>query len=283
MNTLGTILVSAAVAYVTMVGIYNFLPINYLTSDSTSKELGATITNIASSDKLSDSRAVINTNFTNLNNNKIEMSTTSVASITTLNSLTSATSLATLAALSTVGTIGTGVWQGTGIAAGFFGAEAVDGDDINSNYAGRSLTETSASPDTIGIDDEIYTYGISANMIATTTTSGIASTTEFFLSVQVPNASTITNFSCFTIGTTSTALGTSTIRASVSTDGISTGTDILYTTGTNCGSGHEIATTTFLTTAIGDNDWLHLYVGDASPTGSRPRTIYSSFTLTKDD
>jgi len=63
--------------------------------------VGATITTILATDKISDSRTTINDNFTNLNNNKIEMSTTSVDSITTLSGLVS------------VGTITTGTWTGT--------------------------------------------------------------------------------------------------------------------------------------------------------------------------
>lgn len=48
---------------------------------------GATITTIASTDKIKDSRATINTNFTNLNDGKIENSSSSIAAITTLSNL----------------------------------------------------------------------------------------------------------------------------------------------------------------------------------------------------
>jgi hypothetical protein len=74
--------------------------------------LGSTITNIAGGDIISSSRTTINTNFTNLNNGKIEVSTTTLPLITTLSGLTSATSL------STVGTIITGTWSATSIAVG---------------------------------------------------------------------------------------------------------------------------------------------------------------------
>lgn len=66
--------------------------------------LGATITTINASDLISNSRAVINTNFTNLNTDKIEVSTTSVGNITEL------------ANLATVGTITSGTWNATAIA-----------------------------------------------------------------------------------------------------------------------------------------------------------------------
>ena len=253
------------VTYLSFVSIYTYLPIKYLTTES-QRSLGATITTILATDKLSDSRSVINTNFANLNTDKMEISTTTLPLLTTLVNLT------------TIGTIGTGVWQGTAIATGFYAAESIDGDDINSNYAGRSLTETAGSPDTLGVDSEIFTYGFTAVLFATTTSEGISTTTEDFISLQIPVASTITNFYCY-----ADDAGTSTIRASVSIDGITSGTDILYSTGVDCGSGHEVSTSTFETTAIGANDWIHIWTDDAEPTGSRPRVIYTSFTATKND
>jgi len=85
--------------------IYNYItfdPIYLLTEND---NLGADITTINGSDKIKDSRAVINTNFTNLNNDKIETSTTSLPLIVTLSGLTTASSL------DTVGTITTGTWN----------------------------------------------------------------------------------------------------------------------------------------------------------------------------
>lgn len=46
---------------------------------------------------------------------------------------------------------------GTAIDAGEITAAAIDGDDINSNIAGRSITLTAASPDTLDADVELYT------------------------------------------------------------------------------------------------------------------------------
>ena len=43
------------------------------------------------------------------------------------------------------------------IEAGAYGAATIDGDDINSNLAGRSLTLTAAAPDTLDADAELYT------------------------------------------------------------------------------------------------------------------------------
>ena len=49
------------------------------------------------------------------------------------------------------------VLAGTSVDAGTYAAASIDGDDVNSNIAGRSLTLTGASPDTLDIDAEIYT------------------------------------------------------------------------------------------------------------------------------
>ena len=45
----------------------------------------------------------------------------------------------------------------TTVSAGDYAAASIDGDDINSNIAGRSLTLTGASPDTLDADAELYT------------------------------------------------------------------------------------------------------------------------------
>ena len=110
---LGIIGIPVIATVATIFGVYNYVPLSALEVFSIQGEpkLGVSITTIQGTDTLSSSRAVINTNFSNLNNGKIENSTTSVASITTLASLTSASSLAT------VGTITTGVWQGTPVGA----------------------------------------------------------------------------------------------------------------------------------------------------------------------
>jgi hypothetical protein len=144
--------------------------------------------------------------------------------------------------------------------------------------AARSLTTTTgAGTLQIDADAELYTYGLSGNIFATTTSSGISTTTENFLSVRVPIASTITNFNCYAFN------GTSTLKATVSSNPLTAGTNILYTTGTRCGHQQLTSTSTFSTTAVSAGDYIRIYVSDASPTGSRPTIIYPNFTLTKDD
>jgi hypothetical protein len=66
MNYLLTIVLSL----LTFVGAYKYLPMSYF--DSPSTNLGSTITTIAGTDTLSSSRSVINTNFANLNADKLE-------------------------------------------------------------------------------------------------------------------------------------------------------------------------------------------------------------------
>ena len=81
------------------------------------EDMGATVTTINATDRISDSRAVINTNFDNLNADKIETSTTTLPNITTLTGLT------------TVGTIGTGTWEGTAIDPAYGGTGSTTPED----------------------------------------------------------------------------------------------------------------------------------------------------------
>lgn len=235
--------------------------------------LGA-FTSLNSSDQLTNFPTTYNANL----NKTIEVGTTSVASITTL------------ANLVTIGTITGGTWQGATI------REVYGGTDQTSYSVGDLLYGTSGSNLSklpIGSNEQVLTasstgmpewitptdtYGIAANIIATSSVNGIATTTENFLSVRVPVASTITNFTCYAKNT-----GTSTIKATVASDPISAGTNILYITGTRCGSGHVTSTSTFLTTSISAGSYIRIYVSDAEPTGLRPVNLYPNFTLTKND
>lgn len=103
-------LFSAVIGLVTFVGAYNLLPLDWISFNQKEPNLGATITTILGSDTLSASRSVINTNFLNLNTDKIEATVTSLPNLTTANALSSASSLAT------VGTITSGTWNATDIA-----------------------------------------------------------------------------------------------------------------------------------------------------------------------
>lgn len=96
-----TAILSFLVAVLVAVGAYNLIPfdITPLGGDM----LGASVTTINGSDKIKDSRAVINSNFANLNADKLEIST--------FNATTSLPQITSLANLSTVGTITTGTWN----------------------------------------------------------------------------------------------------------------------------------------------------------------------------
>ena len=100
MKTIATIFISAITSVAAFYIVYNFVPQTIITLPR-HQTYGSTITTINGSDTISGSRATINTNFANLNADKIE------ATQTTLNSLTSATALAS------IGTITTGIWHGS--------------------------------------------------------------------------------------------------------------------------------------------------------------------------
>ena len=94
LNVLLNIGISIVLTLGTVFGVYKYLPLSALEPKPV---LGVSITNIAGTDTLSSSRSVINTNFSNLDNGKIENSTT------------------TLPLLTGIGTIVTGTWNATAI------------------------------------------------------------------------------------------------------------------------------------------------------------------------
>ncbi len=163
------------------------------------------------------------------------------------------------------------------VSSGEYAAASIDGDDINSNIAGRSLTLTSASPDTLDADVELYTESATANIHATSSNT-LATSTVVWLSKQFPQAATITRIDCYALDS-----GTSTIQAEIRSSAISAGSDILYQTGLNCGADEEIASTTLQNVAIAAQDWITIDLPDAEPTGSRPRVVFVSITWTWND
>ena len=97
MQTLFSIIASLVITTLTFIGAYKFLPLGTLEQ---SQLIGSSITTINANDTLSSSRSVINTNFSNLNSGKTEVSSSSIAAITSLLNLTSVGTLTT-GALST--------------------------------------------------------------------------------------------------------------------------------------------------------------------------------------
>lgn len=93
---IGFIFIASIVSIFWTLAVFKYAPLSWLETQA-KHALGSTITTILSTDRLSDSRAVINTNFSNLNTDKAETTAT------------------TLSSLSSIGTITTGVWNGTAI------------------------------------------------------------------------------------------------------------------------------------------------------------------------
>ena len=63
------LLLTALISVAATIASYNYLPLSFIEKfgPKIERPLGATITTIAATDTLRDSRAVINTNFSNLN------------------------------------------------------------------------------------------------------------------------------------------------------------------------------------------------------------------------
>ena len=116
-NILITIVTATITVFVVVFLTYNFVPLSWFLYLSLPQEklLGATLTTINASDKISSLPTTLNANFNALNTGTIQVGTTSVASITTLSGLTSAASLAT------IGTITTGTWNASTLTVSYGG------------------------------------------------------------------------------------------------------------------------------------------------------------------
>jgi hypothetical protein len=144
MRILQTTLISLAIFLLGGLVVYNFMP--YEISPLGDKLFGATITTIQGTDKIKDSRAIINTNFANLNTDKLEISdflaTTSLPQITTLSNLV------------TVGNITSGTWTSTdiGVAYGGTGASTLTASEVLLGNGTSAIQTVSA-----GSNDQILT------------------------------------------------------------------------------------------------------------------------------
>lgn len=76
------------VTLATLVGFYNYVPLDLVSFNVPETQFGSTITTILGSDTLSGSRSVINTNFSNLNTDKLENGSTASSLYITLASTT---------------------------------------------------------------------------------------------------------------------------------------------------------------------------------------------------
>jgi len=270
---IANIFISIAVGLVTIIAGYNYIPLSFLEKFAPQSEpiLGATITNIAATDTIRDSRAVINTNFTNLNTDKIEAATTSVGNITTLPNLVS------------IGTITTGVWNGTAITVTYGGTGSTtlasnrvllgNGTGIMRNVvdgsSGQFLTNQGVgiAPTwtTSSVDQALnYTWTGFHNFNAGATSTMATSTVSFHTPLLTVSSSTIGQLGMGYFNATSTSATSTiiyglnvgaTVRASAF-NGTSTATSTFgggFKLTTGCfetiggclGGGYETITTTF--------------------------------------
>lgn len=142
------------------------------------------------------------------------------------------------------------------IEAGAYGAATIDGDDINSNLAGRSLTLTAASPDTFDLDSEIFTKKISF-VVASSTMSTTTSVAQHSFATAI----TITEISC------STDTGSSTVQfdyRALATPNTA-GTNVMQSP-LECGASGTNSTSTLANPAIVADVPFNFQISDAQVT-----------------
>ena len=179
MNYLITLGISALMTLASAFGIYNYVPFGLFENQETS--LGSSITTIAGSDTLKNSRTTINDNFSALNNGKIENSTTSVAAITTLSNLvtTGVLSSSTYRGSKIQPAYGgTGTSSPTGLLWGdgsnlFSVASGTSGHFLQSNGASAPAFAAAQTDQTAGyVWSGTHTFGSVVNLNATTNATG---------------------------------------------------------------------------------------------------------------
>ena len=182
MNIVYIIAIALTITYVGILGAYNYMPVEPI--NLLDERLGATVTTIAASDTLKNSRTVINTNFGNLNTDKLEISTWIAT--------TSAPQLTTLANLITVNTITTGTWNADTltVAYGGTGSTSLSGYHILLGSSTNALDAVLG----LGTSGQFLTSG-GANTAPTWTTSAVSTTIDY-------NWTGIHTFATTTVATT---------------------------------------------------------------------------------
>lgn len=160
-------------------------------------------------------------------------------------------------------------WQELSVAAGNYAAASIDGDDINSNLAGRSLTLTSASPDTLDADAELYSF-FPEFVVASSTMS----TSTAVVSYKVGTAITLTEVSGWCHGGTTTIM----MDERAATTPKTAGTDILSS---GLAIGDYAVTTSFANAGIASGAYINLDI-DGYFTSS-PTKCFISIKGTLDD
>ena len=191
MNILLNISLTVLTALVTLVGAYNYIPLDSVTFSQPIQKFGSTITPILGSDTLSSSRSVNNTNLSNLNTDKIEAGNANV--FTALQIFGSAASTTQISSFN-------GAYFGSTATSTFnsVGDLLVVGSTTLQNFTSKVGTSTIFTATTVNTTNFASTNGTTTN--ATTTTLAIGS--QLVTAYQTPG---------FTYSTT-TWSGTTTIN-----------------------------------------------------------------------
>lgn len=153
------------------------------------QKLGATITTINGTDSLTASRPTINTNFTNLNTDKIEVATTSLGNITTLSNLVTVGTL-------TSGSLGSG-FTTVVVARGGTGSTTLSANQVLLGNGTGNISVVSG----LGSNGQFLTSG-GAGAAPTWTTSSIDLTANYSWTGNNNFAGAITNVKNFNASTT---------------------------------------------------------------------------------
>lgn len=155
------------------------------------------------------------------------------------------------------------------IQAGQYAAGSIDGDDINTNYAGAYLTQnTGNNPDTMDVDTEAITDSFPGVLESPVTTD------DNILQYRAPVQLTITEVSCWTDS------GTVTIQLEerASTTPNTTGTNVM-TSALVCDTNVE-TTTNFSNAGISNNNFVSMIINSLTGT---PGLLKLSIKYRKDD
>ena len=251
------ILISAVVGIIATIGAYNYLPLSFIEKfgPEVEQKIGATITTIAATDTLRDSRSIINTDLTNLNTDKMEGSTTSVASITTLANLVTVGTL-------TSGSLGSGFTAVT-VPRGGTGSTTLsqyqlllgngtgnvtttnDGLGTSGQFLQSQGNGSPPSWETSSIDQAAAYTWTGQHNFNTGATSTSATTTSFYVSGHASTSQITTN--SLGVGIATSSQGNLRVQNYLQVDGTASSSNLIIS-GTNgctgCQKGYEQITNT---------------------------------------
>lgn len=199
-QTLITIIVSAIISTVISYCYFNYFPYGEIVDITQDEMIGSTITTILGTDTLTASRTVINNNFTALNNDKIENSTTTLEGVTSIPNL------------ATIGTISSGIWGGTTINVNKGGTGSTTlqqyavllGSSTNSVFAVNGLGTAAQvlTSNGVGLPPSWQTLAINRSVtVASSTliaTGGVTGSSTIPIGVSAPDGETWDKITCFT-------------------------------------------------------------------------------------